>query len=248
MTTRITQVPVIPAKEIPVNIDTLPPSKKRRSESPHVREPKNKHKKGKLFKASLKLEPVTPTSKVLPENDGVEEDFDDADGITHKRKSILRPSGGKSAKKAKTTATSQRSLPSLDEDGRTTDENWEEAAKPLNESPITTIKNGEHLELITNPPSERGDNESQPQSYPPRYLPRKYLELSVSKYEIPSTQPQGPGGLWTCTFEGCHARVHQATTDAGQAGIKEHLKTHITDTKNKIDLVLDEAKPYLPVQ
>ena len=173
-------------------------------------------------------------------------DYDDPTVITRKRKSILRPSGGKSAKKAKTAAEGRGGLSAREEDGDSDEENLEKATPSAHDSTITTIKNGEHLDQITNPHNRPDNHESRDRSSPPRFLPLKYLELSVAEYDIPSTRPQGPGGLWRCTFEGCHARVHQAGTQSGQERVKEHLKTHIV--KEKINLVLDESRPYLPVE
>ena len=220
--------------------------RKRKSESPLVSEEQPK-KKGRPPKNARDQVPTTPIAKKKREihTSEEEEDYANRNVTTRKRKSILRPSGGKSAKKAKTAAGRPRSLPALDEGGNSDDDNSEEATPPPEESPITTIKNGEHLDLITNPQGERSSQDGSP---PPRYLPRKYLELSVAEYEVPSTEPQGPGGLWTCTFESCHERVHQAATEDGQESVREHLKTHITNTQEKIDLVLDESRPYLPVK
>ena len=227
----------------------MPPSKKRRSESPHVKEPKlKKRKNGRVLRKSPTPLPESPPSKIWREVDASEEEYDDPNVIMHKRKSILRPRGGKSAKKAKTATIGQRSLPALGENSNSDEDYWKEATPQADGPPITTITNGEHLDLITNPPGQAGDHDLHDRSSPPRFLPQKYLELSVAEYEIPSTEPQGPGGLWRCIFEGCHARVHQAGTASGQERVKDHLKTHITNTKEKIDLVLDESRPYLPVK
>ena len=247
LSARIIPTSVVPVTKAPeAQIEAMAPRKKRRSESPHVKEAKPKKKKGRLIKELTTQLPTAPPPKSIPDNDTPEEDYDDPNVITRKRKSVLRLSGGKSAKKAKSAAKSGRVLPGLKEDGNSDEESSEEAAPLTHESTITTIKNGEHLDHITNPNTHRGDHESRDRSSPPRFLPLKYLELSVAEYEIPSTVPQGPGGLWTCTFEGCHARVHQAGTESGQDRVKEHLKTHIV--KDKIDLVLDESRPYLPVE
>ena len=112
------------------------------------------------------------------------------------------------------------------------------------ESPITTIHTAEDLEMLTNPPGEG----SPVDDHRVKYLPRKYLELRVVEYDLPSTEPQGPGNLWTCTFEGCSYRVHEASKPDGKARIMEHFKTHATRAQEKIDLALNESRPYLPVK
>ena len=227
-------------------IEAVPPTKKRRSESPHIKEPKaKKRKNARVLRKSPTPLPETPPSKVWQEVDASEEENDDLTEIPHKRKSILRPSGGKSAKRAKTATASRRSLAMTDENSSSDNEDQKEA----DEISITTITNAQHLDLITNPPRQPSTHPFQDdRASPPHYLPRKYLELSLAEYDVPSTDPQGPGGLWTCTFEGCHSRVHQAATASGQERVKEHLKTHIAHARDRIDLVLDESRPYLPVK
>ena len=173
--------------------------------------------------------------------------------MTHKRKSILRPPGSKSAKKAKGGPGRKRTRPGY-EQPILSDSDEDEGNAEDDDGPIVTIENGDHLEAITNPPPPKNtrtlDKEEESR---PTFLPRKYLELSVNTYEIPTTQPQGPGDLWTCSFEGCHRREHQASTAEGQERVRAHLRTHVvnggggTDAKEKIDLVLDESRPYLPV-
>ena len=107
-------------------------------------------------------------------------------------------------------------------------------------SPITTIRGAEDLELLT--------NSSPDDAQRPKYLPRKYLELRVVEYDLPSTEPQGPGDLWTCTFESCFHRIHGASKSDGKARVIEHFETHATQAQEKIDLALNESRPYLPVK
>lgn len=96
------------------------------------------------------------------------------------------------------------------------------------------------------PPAVASPDPDDPPS--PTFLPRKYLELKVVEYDLPSKEPQGPGDLWTCTFEGCFHRVHEAPTRGGKKRIKEHFKTHATQAQEKIDLAINESRPYLPVK
>ena len=111
-------------------------------------------------------------------------------------------------------------------------------------SPVTTLRTAEDLELLTNPAKD----ESPADAHLLEYLPRKYLELKVVDYDLPSTEPQGPGDLWTCTFESCFHRVHEASKLDGKARIMEHFDTHATQAREKIDLALNESRPYLPVK
>ena len=219
--------------------------KKRRSESPHVDDARAKKRKGRPSKESTPMQVKAPPKNPPPENPTPDEDDDDIIVSTRKRKSFLRPSGATSAKKARTTLSSFKGSSALDEDDDSDEGVVEKSSRSTRESNVTTIQNGEHLNLITNPRMQSKDQESRDRSSS-QYLPLKYLELSMAEYDIPSTQPQGPGGLWTCSFEDCRARVHQAGTESGQERVKEHLKTHIV--KERIGLIMDESKPYLPVK
>ena len=223
----------------------MPESKKSGSESSDVKAFRSKRRKGRSSKESNSLQPKTPPP-VSPSQDPIPgEDEDESVVVTRKRKSFLRPSGAKSAKKARTAPSNFRGSTTLDEDDESDEDKVEDSRSVARASTITTIRNGEHLNLITNPHMRSNDHESREQSAP-QFLPLKYLELNVAEYDIPSTKPQGPGGLWTCSFEDCRARVHKAGIDSGQEKVKEHLKTHIV--KEKIDLVREESKPYLPVK
>ena len=176
-----------------------------------------------------------------------EDDYGRPNVMTRKRKSILQPSGSKYSKKPKKSIGRRGSLPDFSELSHSDDDEDEGGEKtPSREvSPIITVKNGEHLDLITNPPTSGLLRDTSP---PPRFLPRKYLELKVVEYDVPSTEPQGPGDLWTCTYEGCCYRIHRASTTNAQKRIREHFMIHKTQAQEKIDLALNESRPYLPVK
>ena len=218
-------------------------SKKRKSQSPHAEGPKDK--KVRKVKAATHVEhhlPVTPPSR--PALDVLSSDEDGAANVlTRKRKSILQPSGGKTARKA---AGRRKSLLAVDGsiEGSHLEKENDEDLQYSEGSLITTIRSAENLELMTNPPRDG----SPADAHGPRYLPKKYLELRVVEYDLPSTEPQGPGELWTCTFEGCFHRLHEASKPDGKARIIEHFKTHATQAQEKIDLALNESRPYLPVK
>lgn len=217
-------------------------SKKRKSQSPHTEEPKEKKtRKGKATAQVGRSLPETPLSRrvldlVSSDEDGI------PNVLTRKRKSILQPSGGKTARKA---AGRRKSLLAVDgptEGSHEEDEN--EESHSSEQSPIIAIRTAEELELLTNPPGEG----SRDDAHGLKYLPRKYLELRVVEYDLPSTEPQGPGDLWTCTFESCFHRVHGASKPEGKARVSEHFKTHATQAQEKINLALNESRPYLPVK
>lgn len=219
-------------------------SKKRKSQSPHTEGPKNKKtRKGKVaVQVELRLPETPPSKQVLDSSSSDEDGVPNV--LTRKRKSILAPSGGKTARKA---AGRRKSLYAVDgriEGSHGEEENDDEDSRLSEGSPITTIRTAEDLELLTNPLTEGSTDDAQGL----KYLPRKYLELRVVEYDLPSREPQGPGDLWTCNFEGCFYRVHEASKPDGKANITEHFKSHATKAQEKIDLALNESRPYLPVK
>ena len=217
-------------------------SRKRKSQSPHVEGPQDK--KARQDKTATEVEDYLPETPLL---DQALDTPSDEDGIpnvlTRKRKSILQPSGGKTARK---TAGRRMSLHAVDGllGSSHRDEEVDEDTQFPEGSPIRTIRSADNLELITNPPVEGSATDA----HGPRYLPQKYLELSVVEYDLPTTESQGPGDLWTCTFEGCFQQVHEASKSDGKARIVEHFKTHAIQAQEKIDLALNESRPYLPVR
>ena len=227
----------------PASSENRDSSNKRKSQSPHAEGPKDK--KVRKTKAATQVEyhlPETPLSKQF--QDELSSDEDGVPNVlTRKRKSILQPSGGKTARKA---AGRRKSILELDGSNESShrEEEFDEDSHFSEGSPIRTIRTAENLELMTNPLREGSPLDA----HGLRYFPQKYLELRVVEYDLPSTEPQGPGDLWTCTFEGCFHRVHGASSSDGKARIMEHFKTHETQAQEKIDLVLNESRPYLPVK
>lgn len=234
--------------------------KKRKSPSPdHGKEPNKRHKDklGRPPKDSQTppqaAQPRTPAAEstaILLESASSDDDYEygNPNVTTRKRKSILQPSGSKYSKKSKKGTGRRRSLPGLADPAESDDQDEEDEEKTpsTEESPITTIKNGEHLDFITNPPTKRSSRRSS--SPPPHFLPRKFLELKLVEFDVPSMEPQGPGDLWTCTFEGCGHRVFKGSTEKGKAKIREHFGSHKSLAQEKIDLALNESRPYLPVK
>ncbi|KAL8929126.1 MAG: hypothetical protein Q9172_000669 [Xanthocarpia lactea] len=145
-------------------------------------------------------------------------------GTKRKSTSILQPKGSKFSKKA---ASRLQSLPSVaDEPDEATSDPDDEIAL-LKASPLAAVSQREPL-----------------YPYPP---PRETIELEMVVCDIPSDQAQGPGDLWTCQFENCNQRVHEASKPKGKAQIKSHFQEHARRAQEKIDLALAESRPYLPV-
>ena len=218
--------------------------RKRKSQSPEDSEANAPKRRKRGRPRSSEME--RPQTPITDSNPGISPSGDDRDVtfnvVTRKRKSILQPSGGKYSKKAAGRRKGPAAATSTNDSQEVSDDDL-----AADDSPITTLRNAKDLELLTNPPTNRSTPDpDHPPS--PKFLPRKYHELKDVQYDIPSTDPQGPGDLWTCTFEGCYHRVHEASTAAGKKRIKEHFKTHATQAQEKIDLVLDESRPYLPVK
>lgn len=226
-------------------------SRKRKSQSPPdepmLPSKKHRRKAAQQVESRIHLLPKglvvkTPQATQAVDIFSDEEDNKNINVVGRKHKSVLQPSGGKYSKKA---AARRKGLRATHESGDSlNDENSDERAQP-DKPPITMIHNAKDLELLTNPRADRLSPEATPS---PNFLTRTYLELKVVKYDLPSTEPQGPGDLWTCTFDGCFHRVHEASTSDGKLKVKEHFKTHATRAQEKIDLVLNESRPYLPVK
>ena len=185
----------------------------------------------------IKLRPCKSDSSDDGEGD------EDEDGPTrpslrgHKRKSILQPKGSKFSKKAAGRRNSLRAAQSQCNDGNYEDDEIMEDASPL-ATAITSNHNRRQ------PPS--GQNTSEAPYH--EYLPDPYIEVKLVHYDLPTTLPQGPGDLWSCEFEGCFTRIYEGSTEEGKEKIKEHFLEHAESAKEKINLVMNERRPYLPVE
>jgi hypothetical protein len=226
-------------------------SKKRKSQSPHdeihLQSKKHKRKAALQAESRIQLLPKGLVVKTPPVDQAVDASSDEEDNnninvVGRKHKSVLQPSGGKYSKKA---AARRKGLRATQELGESSDNGDNNERARSEGSPITTMHNAKDLELMTNPSADRLSPEATPR---PKFLPRRYLELKVVEYDLPSTEPQGPGDLWTCTFDGCFHRVHEASSSDGKVKVKAHFKTHAAQAQEKIDLVLNESRPYLPVK
>lgn len=176
--------------------------------------------------------PETPSPHSSPENG------------SHKRKSILQPKGSKYSTKAmQRRGKLPTAEPSNSDDS--SDEEMVDGASPLATAAArytTTLPNRTSARLTKH--SSAIDDYASHHTYLPRITEKKIL---VS-YPLPSTEPQGPGDIWTCTFEGCNKRVHAASTEEGKAEMQEHFREHTASAEEKIRLAMAESRPYLPVK
>lgn len=174
--------------------------------------------------------PETPSQKSSPENG------------SHKRKSILQPKGSKYSKKA----MQRRGSLALAPKSASNDSSIEEIEDGA--SPITTARNTTCLPNRTALRPTKRSSALDGYASHHTYLVRKVEKKIPVSYALPSTTPQGPGDIWTCTFEGCNKRLHAASTEEGQAEMQEHFKDHTTSAEEKIQLAMTESRPYLPVK
>ena len=164
----------------------------------------------------------------------------DPQETSRKRKSILQPKGSKYSKKATGRCQSFRAA------GTGSDLGEDEDLVMKDVSPLATA--APRASATKQLPTKKHTSVLDDYASHHEYLPRKYVETKLVRYQLPSIEPQGPGDLWTCTFEGCRQRVHAASTPDGKERIKAHFKEHAESAKAKIDLALEESRPYLPVE
>lgn len=58
------------------------------------------------------------------------------------------------------------------------------------------------------------------------YPPKRYLEVSVQRFELPDDRPQGPGNLWACQRPGCGYKEHNAVSAEGLERVRSHIQHH----------------------
>ena len=176
--------------------------------------------------------PETPSQSSSPENG------------SHKRKSILQPKGSKYSKKAMARRGKFPIANHSDSDVSSVEEVENSA------SPLATIGARTTATLPNRAAAQPAKHSSALDDYASHhtYLPRVTEQKILVSYPLPSTIPQGPGDVWACTFEGCHKRVHAASTEEGEVEMQEHFRDHSTSAEEKIQLAMTESRPYLPVK
>ena len=143
-----------------------------------------------------------------------------------KRKSILQPRGSKFSKKAAYHRSSLRIAETHDDDNEDQDEIIE------NVSPLATAASNRNKRQAPpdQDPSVEGYHE---------YLPQPYIEVKLVHQELPTTFPQGPNDDWS--------RYHGSSKERKEE-FKQPFQEHAATAKEKIDLVMNERRPYLPVK
>lgn len=166
---------------------------------------------------------------------------------SHRRKSILQPLGSKRSKKS---AARRKTLPYVGptSEGEGNDIDADDDASSF---PDKASSSNEYNSLVLPSRTRSGPHvhsEPGPFQKVKSTRPHRYLELKLERFELPSTEPQGPGDLWTCAFRGCGKREHEASTAEGQERISSHFQIHAEQAQELIDLAKQESRPYLPVK
>ena len=207
-----------------------------------------RRKRGRPPKSTQSVQVKKPMTRKDVTSAISDEDDEGGSILPRKRKSILQPSGSKYSRKARKATGKPLSFPNISEPSTSDkdDDTQEEQRPQAEESQFMTIKRGHELQALANSGLEKRRSSSSPP--PPDFLPRKFVELKMIDYELPSMQSQGPGDLWTCPFEGCYVRIHKASTAQGRMSIHEHLEAHKSSAYDRVSLALNESRPYLPVK
>ncbi|KAL9096969.1 MAG: hypothetical protein Q9165_000933 [Trypethelium subeluteriae] len=66
--------------------------------------------------------------------------------------------------------------------------------------------------------------------------------FTIVTEQRPSMIAQGPGDVWTCTYDGCLRRVYGASKGPGKGLIEEHLKMHSEQSEERVELVKREGE------
>lgn len=204
----------------------------------------NKRKRSVQLQSENSVKPDSGSDQDTATSGENNEVVDNPRATFQKRKSILQPSGSKFSKKA---AGRRRSLPPIDLEVTEQDVEVESADSGLAEggnSPLSLIG---RKQISSHTRGRQPTAEASPAPYH-EYLPRKYVDVKIVEYDLPSCRPEGPDDLWTCPFDTCNHKVREASSSAGNASVKDHFQAHAREAQEKIDLVYKESRPYLPVE
>lgn len=160
--------------------------------------------------------------------------------MSRKRKSVLRPAGGKSSKKA---AGRRRSFYSdKEEDDSSESSHSVKSPTPANAT-FGRVDEDKTLNVVTPSPAAALSRDSALSD-----LPVRRTTVKITQHALPSYGPQGPGDTWICRFDGCNYKVYNATKHESREIIKSHFGTHSEQAQEKLDLIYKESRPYLPVK
>lgn len=160
--------------------------------------------------------------------------------VTRKRKSVLRPAGGKSSKKAAGRRQSFR----CDNEEDDSSQNSHSVESPSSTNGICTRADEDKApDVALSPavPSLSGDSALSD-------LPLRRTTVKITQHAMPSYKSQGPCDTWVCQFDGCNYKVYDATKPESREIIKSHFGTHPEQAQEKLDLIYKESRPYLPVK
>ena len=164
--------------------------------------------------------------------------------ITRKRKSVLRPAGSKSSKKAAGRRQSFRSDKEEDDSKDDFSENSHSVESPTPINGIFTRTDQDEASNATALPPGAALSRNSALSG----LPVRRTVVEITQHALPSYEPQGPGDTWICPFDGCNYRVYNVTKPESREIIKSHFGTHSEQAQEKLDLIYKESRPYLPVK
>ncbi|KAI4135975.1 MAG: hypothetical protein LQ347_000207 [Umbilicaria vellea] len=188
--------------------------------------------------------PQTPSKQ----GEKPDEETDDEKGVnkvsgsnlTWKRKSILRPAGCKSSKKAAGRRQSFRS----DQEEDKNSQNSQSGKSPTPANGIFAGADEDKAPIaVTTSPVASLMRESALSD-----LPVHRTIVKITQHALPPYEIQGPGDTWICQFDGCHYKVYNATKPESSEIIKSHFGTHSEQAQEKLDLIYKESRPYLPVK
>lgn len=165
---------------------------------------------------------------------------------SHKRKSLLRPKSSKLArtgagKGVSVSATSLHEV-SDEEDPATEELGSQRTGTGLRNSRANRrAKAASGSNNVFHSDSMSSDTE-------PVHIAHDIAAFKILEKSPPSFTPQGPDDTWTCAVDGCNYKVYQAREAYSQQMIDEHLKGHNFGARDKLDLVLKEERPHLPIR
>ena len=215
--------------------------------------------------------PQTPTKQIVDVTEildatpssGESHEHQGRKNVSRKRKSILQPKSNKRTKKGigKGRSTVNRVDEAENEDEDTVPSH---AEQPQPTSPLAeAMKRGPsriNQRKLLKPTATLHDTQ---QSSPPLSISSASSSSMTSATDLQNKNPPdyrlsgAPSSvpplkfkeqeLWRCSFDDCTFAVSNEFTVQGKADIHDHFQTHSDQAPGMIDLVLREARPYLPV-
>jgi len=165
---------------------------------------------------------------------------------SHKRKSLLRP---KSLNLARTRAGKGVSVSVTSLDGISDEEDpaTEELGSRRTETGLRNTRASKRAKAasgsnnVFHSEPVRSDTET-------AHNARGIAAFKILEQSPPSFTPRGPGDTWTCAVDGCNYKVYQTKEAYSQQMVDEHFKGHNFGARDKLDLVLKEERPHLPIR